>query len=144
MGTNNIKSCRVCKSDKLGEAFGIDNKMYFVFCKFCHTLQRKDDTPYQIDFNFEGRQLEVDYYPAFLLNHDTAPLSKGCVFFSLFSIEYILEKMGYEIIEINLIGYRLYVAFQPLSKLKRLRSKEKKMKLDNQFTFMLWAMQFKK
>ena len=65
-----IKICRVCRSPKLGEAFGIDGT-YFVFCKNCTTLQRKDDIPYEINFNFEGRKLEVPYYPAFLRNQYT-------------------------------------------------------------------------
>lgn len=145
MDTKHIKECRICKSDKLAQAFGIDNDRYYVVCKICTTLQRREDILYQIDFNFEGRRFEVDYYPAFLKSHDTTPMTKDKVFFfSLTSIEYILSQCGYDITEVVLDGYTLHVVFDKVSLLKRIQRAEKRMRLDNQYTFMLWAMQLKK
>lgn len=137
-----IDTCRVCQKKNLKEAFGVDNT-YYVFCKDCWTLQRKDDIPYQIDFYFAGGFLEVVYYPAFLRKHDVAPLANECIFFSLKALEFLLNIAGYDATSLTLEGYTLKVYFQPTVGLEQLRRKEKGMKLDSQSTFLLWAMQLK-
>lgn len=140
-----ITKCRICKSDKLADAFGIDSKRYYVVCKVCTTLQRKEDILYSIDINFEGRKFELDYYPAFLKNHDTTPMTEDvCIFFSLGSIEYVLNKCGYEVVDAAVVGYKLHVLFEPFTMLKKIRNFEKKQRLNNQYTFFLWAIQLKK
>jgi hypothetical protein len=145
MGQTNIRQCRICKSDKLGDAFGVDSKFYYVFCKICKTLQRKDDMLYEINFDFSTGRVAVPYYPIFLDKHDTEPLTEDrCLYFSLSSIEYLLNACGYEVLQAEVNGYDLLVDFKPLTKLDKIRRFEKRKKLDNQYTFMLWAMQLKK
>ena len=144
MGEKFIVKCRVCKSDKLGMAFNV-NKIQYYFCKLCCALQQKNDIPFQIDFDLSQGAISVPYYPAFLEKHDTEPLTSDRVlFYSLVTVEHLLYSCGYEVTDAWITGYDLCVTFQPLPQLKRLRKFEQKKRIDNQFTFFLWAVQFKK
>lgn len=139
-----IKKCRSCQSKALGQALKLKGHM-FVFCKECTLLQRQDDIPYEANFNFEGRQFELDYYPAFLSRNDLESIDEDSVmFFSLKAIERLLNDNGFKIIDADIMESKLHIVFDKLSKLEKLRSVEKKLKLDNQFSYFLWAVKLKK
>lgn len=138
---SSIKKCRVCKSKDL---LSINNikQLQFVVCKKCTLLQRKDDIPFEIKFNFEGRSFILDYYPVFLSKGKLDCVTDDtCVFFSFTAIEYLLNSQGYKIISAQIIGTKLGVSFDRLLPMEKIRLNEERMKLDNFYTYFLWNMQ---
>ena len=111
-----------------------------MFCERCTLLQRQEDIPYQIDFNFEGRYFELPYFPVFLpnknLDHVTA---NTCLFFSLQAINYLLKVSGYAITQAFVRGEILVVAFDKATPLQKLETFEELKRLDNKFTYFLYA-----
>lgn len=117
----------------------------FVVCKDCTLLQRRDDIPYEVFFNFEGRQCNFDYYPVFLAKSQLDCVTKDtCMLFSLRAIEHLLYMQGYKVTNAEIVDSKMYVAFDKLNRLEQLQRYEKKAKLDNYFSYFLWAVQLKK
>lgn len=118
--------------------------MVFLICRSCTLLQRQEDIPYQIDFNFEGRQFELPYYPYFLIKKEFDFVNgDSCVFFSMRAIEYLLQSSGYKVIDAKIVDNKLYVAFDKLNNLEKIQSFEKRKRLDNQFTYFLLSVKNK-
>lgn len=138
-----ITKCRACQSKSLGYALKI-KKWVFVFCKECTLLQREKDIPCSITLDFTEKMLEVDYYPAFLSKKELDCVSEdSCLFFSLTALEKLLCTAGYKVTDAEVQGNKLFVAFDKLTRLEKLHNIEKKLKLDNQFSFFLWALKTK-
>ncbi len=128
-------NCRGCKSKKLKYALKINEKD-FVICQLCTLLQRKDDIPYNITFDFSSGGITVDYYPYFLKTK--FPTEEAVIYFSLKSIEVILEQAGYEVVNAQTTDEgKLEVQFQKMNNVDRLRLFEMMKKLNNQFTYFL-------
>lgn len=140
----NITKCRSCQSKNLGQALKLKGAMY-LFCKDCTLLQRKDDIPYEANFNFEGRQFDLDYYPAFLSRNDLSGVTKDSVmFFSLKAVDVLLSNSGFKLIDAEVKDNKLHVVFDKLSRLEKLQLLEKKLRLDNQFSYFLLAVKLRK
>lgn len=140
---NSINKCRVCRG-KLKFALKM-KRMVFLFCEVCTLLQRADDVPYELDFNFEGRQFVLPYYPAFLENKNLSWVSEdSCVFFSLKAIEFILNIMGYTVTNAVIKEETLAVSFDKATSLEKIRTYEQLKRLDNKYTYFLYAIQQKK
>jgi hypothetical protein len=137
-----ITKCRSCGSKNLGQALKLKGLM-LLFCKECTLLQRQDDISYEANFNFEERQFELDYYPAFLSKNELDCVTESVMFFSLKAIERLLNDNGFKLMDADIEGNKLLVSFDKLSKLEKLQSLEKKLRLDNQFSFFLWAVKLK-
>lgn len=119
--------------------------MAFIICRNCTLLQRQEDIPYEINFNFEGRQFELDYYPVFLAqkNYDCVN-ENSCIFFSLKSLTYLVQSCGYKVTDAVVSGDKLVVGFDILNRLERIQVNEQKMRLDNQFTYFLASCRMKR
>lgn len=138
-----ITKCRSCQSKNLGQALKLKGHM-FVFCKDCTLLQRQEDIPFEINFNFEGRQFELDYYPAFLSKNELDCVTEdSCLFFSLQAIEKLLYDNGFKVTDAQVNENKLHVVFDKLTKFEKIKLLEKKLRLDNQFSFFLWAVKLK-
>jgi hypothetical protein len=136
-----IVVCRGCKSEKIKYALNINGKE-FVICKLCTLLQRKDDIPYNITFDFSIGILSVDYYPYFLKTQ--FPKEDICLYFSLKSIEVILEQAGYKVVDTQTTDEgKLNVQFDKLDNVDKLRLYEMMRKLGSQFTYLLYSMRKK-
>lgn len=141
-----IIACRVCRKKDLDYALKIKG-WTFVFCKFCTALQRADDIPYEIVINFEQPEkvLEIDYYPIFLdRGEDDCVQESTVILFSLKSFEWLLGVSGYRIIGTQVNGNKLWVAYEKMPSVDKLRIYEQLKMLGNKFTYMLYAMKQKK
>lgn len=139
-----ITKCRLCQSKNLGFALKLKG-LVFIFCKDCTLLQRKEEMPYELNFNPEEKQLEVDYYPAFLSENELGCINESSVvLFSLKAIETLLNNNGFKITDVEMEDNKLYVAFAEFSSLEKLHFIEKRLKLNNQYSYFLWAVKLKK
>ncbi len=137
-----IVNCRGCKSKKLRYAFDIHEKK-FVICQVCTLLQRQDNIPYELTFDLSSGVFAVDYFPYFL-TIQKFPEDDRCMYFSLKSIEAILEQEGYQVIDARTTNEgKLEVKFEKMSSLDRIRLYEMVKKLGSQFTYFLHSVKNK-
>lgn len=109
-----------------------------VICQLCTLLQKSEDVPFEVTFDFSLGNLSVDYYP-FLLEKKKLGVGDTCMFFSLKSMEVLLQKAGYKVNNARLNGDKLEVFFEKLDTTDRIRLYEKAKKLGSQFTFFLFS-----
>ncbi len=136
-----IVNCRGCKSRNLKKALKI-NGNEFVICQLCTLLQRKDDVPYNITFDFSSGGLAVDYYPYFLKTK--FPKEESVVYFSLKAIEIILQQAGYRVVDCQTTDEgKLEVLFEKMDRVDKLRMYELMKQLSSQFTYFLYSVKKK-
>lgn len=108
-----------------------------MFCEQCYALQRKDDVPYEVTFDFSQGVLQLSYFPRLLENKDTTLFETTPIFFSFHAVEYILTHAGYKVTDAKVIGNELLVAFQKALPVEKLRTYEEKLK--SKYTYFLYA-----
>lgn len=134
-----INNCRVCREKKLDFALKIEG-VSFVFCKNCTALQRGENIPYEIDFNFSGGVLELDYFPI-----DLSCIKKeSVILWNLKSFSHLLKMAGYRVTQASVVEKKLVVTFDKLSPLERIEFFEEIKRFDNKFTYFLIAIRLKK
>lgn len=141
MGERIINNCRGCKSKKLKYALKINDKT-FVICQTCTLLQRQDNILYELNFDLASSIITVDYYPYFLLK--SFPKEDKTIYFSLKSVEVILEQVGFKVIDAQTTDDgMLEVRFERMDSVDKLRVFEMMKKLSSQFTYFLYSVKKK-
>ena len=137
MGEGIVTACRGCRSKRIKDALKINGKL-FIICQTCTLLQIKDNIPYNITFDLSSGAFTVDYYPYYLLNK--FPKEEKNLYFSLKSVEAILEQAGYKVVHAQTTDEgQLEVQFEKMDNLDRIRVFEMQRKLSSQFTYFLYS-----